>query len=156
MMTLLRSNNYLQSSHSRPEGCNGPVPSAAVAARSDLQWTNVTCSWQVHDYMVGNRPYGAIDAKVMSSDMSETLSFLAVAGPTTSNQPPFDWRSESVSSNLNQNVPIEKFDFQSEYVNWNDKFRASVVIEASESSSLVSELNFYLFATIVNISYFLK
>merc|ERR1712029_892103 len=51
MMTLLRSNNYLQSSHSTPLGCSGPIPSAAIASRSDLQWSNVTCTWQFIDYM---------------------------------------------------------------------------------------------------------
>ena len=56
---------------------------AAIAARADLQQSNVSCTWQQHDFMVGKRAYGAIDAKVLSSSMSDKQSFLAVAGPTT-------------------------------------------------------------------------
>ena len=72
-----------ESPHSRPDGCNGPLPMAAIAARADLQQSNVSCTWQQHDFMVGKRAYGAIDAKVLSSSMSDKQSFLAVAGPTT-------------------------------------------------------------------------
>merc|ERR1712038_1986520 len=61
----------------------------------DLQPSNTTCSWQSLDFMVGRRAYGATDAKVMSSSLAQTLSFLAVLGPTTAggNLPPFSWQT---------------------------------------------------------------
>ena len=49
------------------------------------------CSWSPYDFMVMRRAYGATDAKVTTSSLASSLSFLAQAGPTTKSQPPFSW-----------------------------------------------------------------
>ena len=109
--------------------------------------------------MVGKRAYGAIDAKVMSSKMAESLSFLAVAGPTTSNQPPFDWKSQS---GVHQNAPIQKYNFRPEYVSWRSTTTSTTTsittttpasIEPFESSSTVSVLNFLYFIIATAVFY---
>ena len=38
-MSALRENNFLTSGEGTPPGCSGPVGSAAIASRADLQVT---------------------------------------------------------------------------------------------------------------------
>ena len=149
MMSLLRSNTYSTSPHSSPQGCNGKVPAAAIAARSDLQPSNVSCSWQSHDFMVGRRAYGATDAKVMSSSSARSLSFRAVSGPSTAEGtlPPFSWERSGLK------VPEYKFtdtfQFPDIEVNWNQQHQSDIVKEQNTSnvvipsSILVTALSFF-------------
>jgi len=132
MMELLRSNNYQTSPHSTPAGCSGPIPSAAIAARADLQTANTSCTWEREDYMVGTRAYGAIDAKVVSSSSAEILGFSAVAGPTTDKQslPPFSWSSSGFP--VPDFTPVNTFTFQPLQVIWNGGYTARNVFEEGE------------------------
>ena len=125
LLGLLRSNNFQRSGQSTPQGCTGPIPAAAISARSDLQPSNTTCSWQSQDFMVGRRAYGATDAKVMSSSSARTLSFLAVLGPTTAggNLPPFSWQTSGFDP-PNYTV-TNTFQFPSVEIIWNNQFGAS-------------------------------
>ena len=93
------------------------------------------CSWSPYDFMVVRRAYGATDAKVTSSSLASSLSFLAEAGPTTKSQPPFSWsrflktklvNSEwllvmfrsAFSNSTPDFVPVDTFNFEAEVVRW--------------------------------------
>ena len=139
LLALLRSNNFPRSPLSSPQGCNGQIPAAAISARSDLQLSNVSCSWQSEDFMVGRRPYGATDAKVMSSSSAETLSFLAVLGPTTAGGelPPFSWGTSGFDPP--EYSGTNSFQFPNVQVTWNENFGArnsDFQEEASQSSAV--------------------
>ena len=119
MLDLLRSNRFTRSTLAQPEGCSGKIPQAAIAARGDLQPDQVTCSWAAEDFMVGRRAYGAIDAKATTVDMVESLSFLAVSGPSrgsSGNLPPFSWQSSGFTQPLH--APTDTFTFQSVKAEW--------------------------------------
>ena len=119
LLGLLRANTHLVSEHGTPRGCSGPVPSAAIASRSDLQEAAVSCSWQQHDFMVGRRAYGATDAKVTSSGAAASLGFTAVAGPSTGrgNQlPPFSWSGAEFARP--ERSPVDTFNFSAVEVRW--------------------------------------
>jgi len=135
MMKLLRMNSYVSSIHNTPQGCTGPIPSASIASRSDLQSPTVSCSWEKEDYMVGRRAYGAIDAKVMSSQSAETLGFDVVAGPTTSkgSLPPFSWTSSEFKAP--DFLPIRTFDFDSLSLVWNGGYTSRGVFEEGSEST---------------------
>jgi len=152
LLALLRSNDYKRSEVSSPQGCNGQIPAAAISARSDLQLSNVSCSWQSEDFMVGRRPYGATDAKVMSSSSAQTLSFLAVLGPTTAGGalPPFSWETsgfpapEYLVTNTTQFPNVE--------ITWNRNFGARTSDfqeEPSKSGSVVMKC--FLHTIIISI-----
>ena len=120
LLGLLRANTHRGSEHGTPRGCSGPVPSAAIASRSDLQEAAVSCSWQQHDFMVGRRAYGATDAKVTSSSAAASLGFTAVAGPSTGrdNQlPPFSW-SGAEFARPERSPVVDTFNFSAVEVGW--------------------------------------
>jgi len=122
MLDLLRSNSFTRSSFAQAEGCSGKIPQAAIAARGDLQPDQVTCTWQAEDFMVGRRAYGAIDAKATTVEMVESLSFLAVSGPSLggnngNNLPPFSWQSSGFTQPLH--VPTDTFTFPAVRAEWN-------------------------------------
>jgi len=141
MMELLRSNNYQSSSHSTPAGCSGSIPSAAIAARADLQSVNISCSWEREDYMVGHRAYGAIDAKVVSATSAEVLGFLAVAGPTTGKQslPPFSWSSSGFP--VPDFAPVNTYTFQPFQVMWTGGYTSRNVFDEEEGEEGGTEVN---------------
>jgi len=139
LLGLLRSNNFQRSDLARPQGCTGQIPAAAISARSDLQLSNISCSWQSADFMVGRRPYGATDAKVMSSSSAQTLSFLAVLGPTTAGGklPPFSW--ETSGFDPPDYTVTNSFQFPSVEILWNNQLGATTSNfqeEPSQSSSI--------------------
>ena len=85
--------------------------------------------------MVVRRAYGATDAKVTSSSLAASLSFLAEAGPTTKSQPPFSWSRcllkeyskvnffcglfrSSFSNSTPDFAPVDMFNFKAESVRW--------------------------------------
>jgi hypothetical protein len=63
--------------------------------------------------------YGSLDAKIASKDSFPSLSFTAVAGPTTDGgrHPPFQWSTTNIDG-----VPtwrtIDKFDFEPVKKEW--------------------------------------
>jgi len=118
MLELLRSNSFTRSNLAQPEGCSGKIPQAAIAARGDLQPEQVTCSWAAEDFMVGRRAYGAIDAKATTVEMLESLSFLAVSGPSRGggNLPPFSWRNSGFTQPLH--VPTDTFTLPAVRADW--------------------------------------
>jgi len=145
MMRVLRSNSYDTDTRSTAEGCSGPVPSAALSSRSDLQGETVTCVWEQHDYMVGRRAYGGVDAKVTSASKTQSLSFSAVAGPTTSQQPVFSWNKSGFP--LPVQLPIESFNFPIIDVIWNDHFGGRTQLEElayNSSQEITGPLAFLL------------
>merc|ERR1712032_90598 len=120
MLDLLRSNSFTRSTLAQPEGCSGKIPQAAIAARGDLQPDQVTCSWAAEDFMVGRRAYGAIDAKATTVEMVESLSFLAVSGPSRGNNgnlPPFSWQNSGFTKPLH--APTDTFNFTAIKAEWN-------------------------------------
>merc|ERR550532_3028754 len=118
LLSALRENNFLTSDEGTPPGCSGPVGSAAIASRADLQSADIKCSWSPYDFMVVRRAYGATDAKVTSSSLASSLSFLAEAGPTTKSQPPFSWSRSSFSNSTPDFAPVDMFNFKAESVRW--------------------------------------
>ena len=117
---LMRSNNFLTDSLSEVPGCNGSIPAAAVSNRGDLHPSTTSCSWVHLDYMVGHRPYGAIDTKIAAASSVEDMRFLAVAGPTTEGGwPPFSWMDSGFGRDLVPDYrPIDKWNFTQEWVDW--------------------------------------
>ena len=121
------------------------MPSAALSSRSDLQEETVTCVWEQHDYMVGRRAYGGVDAKVTSASLTQSLSFSAVAGPTTSQQPVFSWNKSGFP--LPVQLPIESFNFPIIDVIWNDHFGGRTQFEElayNSSQKITGPLAFLL------------
>ena len=110
---------------SRNCSSRGQGGAAAISARSDLQLSNVSCSWQSEDFMVGRRPYGATDAKVMSSSSAQTLSFLAVLGPTTAggSLPPFSWKTSGFDRP--EYSVTDTYQFPNVEMTWNNNFGAT-------------------------------
>jgi hypothetical protein len=115
MYYLMRFNNYATSPVGQPAGCNGSIPAAAIAARSDLQDSKVGCIWSEFDDMEGRRNYGALDVKII--DRSDILSgsMLAEAGPThVNNIQPFSWSAQDKPANS----PVTSYNFSPVNVVW--------------------------------------
>jgi len=112
---LMRFNDYENSPYSTPPGCNGTIPAAAIAARSDLQESNVNCVWSQHDFMVGRRNYGAIDIKIVDSESVKSGSMLAEAGPTHLNpRSPFRWKDQDIP----EFSAVREYNFSQVEVGW--------------------------------------
>lgn len=92
---FMRFNNYTGG------GAGGdplaPTPTAAIAARGDL-------------FSSDAGPFGAIDAKIVSSTLLQAGAIRLVAGPTTQNQPPFAWVEPFTSQVPHDGMP-HVFDF---------------------------------------------
>ncbi|CAG0896453.1 unnamed protein product [Cyprideis torosa] len=87
MILLMRYNDYQNDPLSR---CNCTPPYSAenaISARNDLNPKNGTYPFPA----LGHRSHGAIDVKVTSHALFKTLRFIAFAGPTYDNVPPFRW-----------------------------------------------------------------
>merc|ERR1712107_420181 len=117
MYYLMRFNNFENSDFSQPQGCNGSIPSAAVAARSDLQSAEVGCVWSSVDHMEGKRNYGAIDVKIIDRSDIGSGSMYAESGPThVNNIEPFSWKTSDVDQpDFN---PISTYNFSPLDVVW--------------------------------------
>ena len=124
MLQLLRSNSFTRSALAQPDGCSDKIPQAAIAARGDLQPEQVSCSWAAEDFMVGRRAYGAIDAKATTFEMVESLSFLAVSGPSRGggNLPAFSWQGSGFTQPLH--VPTDTFTFPPVRTEWSSSINA--------------------------------
>ena len=148
LMSVLRSNTFLTSPHSKPAGCSGRIPAAAIAARSDLQLANVSCSWQSQDFMVGRRPYGATDAKVTSAASAQSLAFTAVLGPSTAGGTlqPFSWASSGLKAPEYKFTDL--FQFPSIEVNWNDQYGGRSEFEELQNQSNVVTSSSFVIATL--------
>merc|ERR1712203_1170724 len=116
--------SFTRSDLAQPEGCSDKIPQAAIAARGDIQPEQVTCSWAAEDFMVGRRAYGAIDAKATTVEMLESLSFLAVSGPSRGGGrlPAFSWQSSGFTQPLH--VPTDTFTFSAVRADWSSGINA--------------------------------
>ena len=138
MLQLLRSNDFTRSALAQPEGCSDKIPQAAIAARGDLQPDQVSCSWAADDFMVGRRAYGAIDAKATTVEMVESLSFLAVSGPSpgSGNLPAFSWQSSGFTQPLH--VPTDTFTFPAVRAEWSSNINAETFSPTSSTTTIAT------------------
>ena len=112
MMKLMRYNSFQTDPLAQVPGCPKPIPAGSIANRCDLTLPDSKCEWEELDYMVGHKPYGALDMKFVTKKLLKSLQFYAVAGPTHGpNMPPFSWRDTNLT-NVPNHKPIEVFDFQ--------------------------------------------
>merc|ERR1712198_690620 len=83
-----------------------------------------SCSSAADDFMVGRRAYGAIDAKATTVEMVESLSLLAVSGPSpgSGNLPAFSWQSSGFTQPLH--VPTDTFTFPAVRAEWSSNINA--------------------------------
>ncbi|XP_023337284.1 putative phospholipase B-like 1 isoform X2 [Eurytemora carolleeae] len=117
MYNLMRSNNYGISNEGQVQGCNGSIPAAAIAARTDLQDENVECTWRQFDYMEGRKNYGALDVKIVDSSDIHHGSILAENGPTHSGGiEPFSWSDADIPDYS----PVRTYNFSAVHVTWRD------------------------------------
>lgn len=115
MRKIMRYNQFQTDPLSR---CNCTPPYSAenaIASRSDLNPANGV-------YPIGalaRRCHGASDAKIATHQLMQRFSTLAISGPTTDDQPPFDWRTANFPSYRHLGHP-DVFDFDWEIMTWND------------------------------------
>ncbi|XP_033098666.1 putative phospholipase B-like 2 [Anneissia japonica] len=115
MIRLMRYNNFKSDPFSRCEKCDPPYSGEnAIAARSDLNPINGTYPFAA----VSHRCHGATDMKVTSYTMHKTMSMIAVAGPTSDQQPPFQWSISDYKDKLFHLGQPDIFDFGPVHVNW--------------------------------------
>ncbi|XP_071946459.1 putative phospholipase B-like 2 [Antedon mediterranea] len=115
MIRLMRYNNFKEDPLSRCDKCN-PAYSAenAIAARSDLNPINGSYPFGA----LGHRCHGATDMKVTSYSMQKTLSMIAQCGPTTDQQPAFQWSTSDYNEKLLHLGQPDVFDFKPVKVDW--------------------------------------
>lgn len=112
MIALLRFNDFKNDPLSRCN-CTPPFsPVYAIAARYDL----VDPDGKYDDTDIKLRAEGAIDAKVTDINSVADLTFYAICGPTSDQQPVFYW-SKSAFSNRPLGHP-DKFDFGTVRHSW--------------------------------------
>ncbi|XP_046686333.1 putative phospholipase B-like 2 [Homalodisca vitripennis] len=115
MMQLMRSNDFQHDPLSR---CNCSPPYSAenaIAARNDLNLINGTYPFPA----LSHRSYGAIDAKVTSYKLSQSLSLWAVSGPSTgAHLPPFRWSTSDFNRSLPHRGHPDLFNFQPVLFSW--------------------------------------
>lgn len=75
MQTIMRMNHY------NMDDPLSPTPDAAIAARGDLMPENPTAG-------------GAIDCKIVNSEMVKSMTVNLISGPTYDNQPVFSWTGQ--------------------------------------------------------------
>ncbi|XP_071504037.1 putative phospholipase B-like 2 [Diadema antillarum] len=115
MIKLMRYNNFEHDPLSACD-CNPPYSAEnAIAARSDLNPKNGKYPFSA----LGHRLHGATDMKVTTSSMVKELSMVAVCGPTTDQQPPFQWSKSDFNQTLHLGQP-DLFDFKPITVKWTD------------------------------------
>uniref|UniRef100_A0A0K0CWA5 Phospholipase B-like n=1 Tax=Angiostrongylus cantonensis TaxID=6313 RepID=A0A0K0CWA5_ANGCA len=99
MIRLMRSNNYTKDPLSKCE-CDPPYSAEnAISCRSDLNPPNGTYPFPA----LGHRDHGATDMKVTNSQLIESLSFTAIAGPTHDPTPVFDWSASTLAHSVPHN-----------------------------------------------------
>ncbi|KAJ1374921.1 hypothetical protein KIN20_038126 [Parelaphostrongylus tenuis] len=108
MIRLMRSNNYTMDPLSKCE-CDPPYSAEnAISCRSELNPANGTYPFPA----LGHRDHGATDMKVTNSQLIESLSFTAIAGPTHNPTPVFDWSSTTLSHSVPHNGHPVRWTFE--------------------------------------------
>jgi hypothetical protein len=125
MFKLMRYNDFKNDPLSQCSVYNlscSPSFSAAlaIASRNDLNDPNGKYSISE----LGDHGFGAIDSKLKSSEMVKNLEMLAVSGPTSEQQLPFEWSTTNLKAlrqeghpNLFNFKPIYTKLFPNNYVN---------------------------------------
>uniref|UniRef100_A0A2I9LPG8 Phospholipase B-like n=1 Tax=Centruroides hentzi TaxID=88313 RepID=A0A2I9LPG8_9SCOR len=101
MTKIMRYNDFKKDPLSR---CNCTPPYSAenaIAARSDLNPANGTYPFSA----LGHRAHGAIDMKLTSYSLQKGYQFIAYAGPTYDQQPPFQWSKSDFINTPHQGHP---------------------------------------------------
>lgn len=114
MLRLIRYNDYKNDPLS---ACNCTPPYSAenaISARSDLN----PCNGSYYLKVLGHRCHGGIDAKITSSSMVTDLAFVAVSGPTSDQQVPFQWSKSDFEQTFPHEGMADLFDFEPVRVNW--------------------------------------
>ncbi|VDM63256.1 unnamed protein product [Angiostrongylus costaricensis] len=108
MIRLMRSNNYTKDPLSKCE-CDPPYSAEnAISCRSDLNPSNGTYPFPA----LGHRDHGATDMKVTNSQLIESLSFTAIAGPTHNPTPVFDWSASTLEHSVPHNGQPVRWTFK--------------------------------------------
>ncbi|CAF4013335.1 unnamed protein product [Rotaria sp. Silwood2] len=114
MIHMMRYNNFQNDSLS---ACNCTPPYSSeltIAARCDLNPSNGTYP----DPPLGHRIHGATDAKITNYAMMQNFSLVAIAGPTSDNQPPFVWSESDFNTNVSHIGHPDKWNFTSFTPTW--------------------------------------
>ncbi|KAH6919689.1 hypothetical protein HPB50_029323 [Hyalomma asiaticum] len=92
IVSFMRYNDYKNDPLSRCN-CTPPYnPIYAIAARYDL----LEPDGQYITPMMYRRAVGGIDVKVSNRELSASLEYVAVAGPTWEHLPPFQWSTSGL------------------------------------------------------------
>lgn len=114
LISLMQYNNF---QHDDLATCQCKPPYSGengIAARSDLNPPDGTYAFSA----LGHRLHGAIDLKVTSSELfSQQLSCYASSGPTSAQQPAFQWSTSKNPSGTPQGHP-DKWSFAPMLVKW--------------------------------------
>ncbi|KAH7973117.1 hypothetical protein HPB52_021764 [Rhipicephalus sanguineus] len=95
IMSYMRYNNYKNDPLSRCN-CTPPYnPVYAIAARYDLLSPN----GEYIEPGMYRRAVGGIDVKVTNRELSSSLEYVAVSGPTWQDVPPFQWSTSGLPDN---------------------------------------------------------
>ncbi|XP_054163965.1 putative phospholipase B-like 2 [Oppia nitens] len=93
--------------------CSPPYSAdMTIAARNDLN--DIKGKYPIDEWSYYGE--GATDAKMTNSSMVLNLEMLAVCGPTTEQQPPFQWSKSDLD--LNHDGQPDIFNFKPIYVKW--------------------------------------
>ena len=108
---LMRYNDYQNDPVSKCD-CDPPYSAEkAISARCDLNPANGTYKFE----WLGHRRHGATDCKATNFKLSKDLSCFAVSGPTSDQQPPFQW------SKTEWKKPVghpDLWNFETQLVKW--------------------------------------
>ncbi|KAK3587635.1 hypothetical protein CHS0354_032843 [Potamilus streckersoni] len=102
--SLTRLMRYNDFKHDLLSWCNCTPPYSAanaISARGDLNPVNGTYPLSV----LGSRPNGGIDLKLTSSTLIRELKFMAIAGPTWDDLPPFQWSTSDFKDIPHHGIP---------------------------------------------------
>jgi len=118
MIKLMRYNNFQEEPFAIVPGCPKPIPAGSIANRDDLTAPDSDCEWAEFDHMVGHRPYGALDMKMVTRYSLRKQEFHSVAGPTHSaTLPPFSWTTTNLTQ-IPLYTPIKTFNFHPHKHQW--------------------------------------
>ncbi|CAF0742378.1 unnamed protein product [Adineta steineri] len=114
MIKMMRYNDFKNDPLSKCK-CDPPYSAElTIAARCDLNPANGTYP----DSPLGHRVHGATDAKIMNYAMMQNFTLVAIAGPTSDQQPPFVWSESDFDKTVSHIGHPDKWNFTSFTPTW--------------------------------------
>ena len=113
-LRLMRHNNFTEDPLSSCNCSTGYTADNAIASRRDLN--DPEGSYPLKRF--GFQAYGAVDAKVTSSELVKRLEFVAEAGPTHDTQPVFQWSETPLAETVRHRGQPDRWEFAPVDVTW--------------------------------------